>query len=120
MKQTIYQHQFIEAFRNCNRLKTEENNGNFTIEGLRALFEYIEEYEESTGEEIELDVIGLCSDLGEYNNWKEVIQDYGYLLEREDYDSEQEYKEALLNELQDHTTVIIIDEEDGHFIVGVF
>jgi len=32
---------------------------NFSYEGLEILFEYLEELEESTGEEIELDVIAL-------------------------------------------------------------
>jgi hypothetical protein len=34
----------------------------FSYKGLNALFEYLEEYEESTGEEIDFDVIALCYD----------------------------------------------------------
>lgn len=120
MKQTINGHDFINAFRNYGRLTTEETTGNFTIDGLRALFDYLEEYEESTGEELQLDVVSLCCDFSEYANYEELIQDYGYRLEREDYDNEEEYREALISELEDNTTVLAIDEGEGHFIVGLF
>lgn len=51
---------FTDAFRAYDR------QDQFTYDGLRALFDYLEEYEESTGEEIELDVIALCCDYNEY------------------------------------------------------
>ena len=38
---------------------------NFTDEGLIVLWDYLEEYEQSSGEELELDVIGLCCDYNE-------------------------------------------------------
>tara|TARA_R110000751_G_scaffold191952_1_gene297546 strand:+ start:165 stop:446 length:282 start_codon:yes stop_codon:yes gene_type:complete len=50
---------------------------NFSYDGLKALFEYLEEYEEGTGEEIELDVIALCCEYAEYDSLKEYNDDYG-------------------------------------------
>jgi len=55
MKQTITEHQFIEAF---NKTRPE----NFDYEGLGILFNYFEQYEQDTGEELELDVIAICCD----------------------------------------------------------
>lgn len=56
MKKTVYEDDFLREFRDCNR------EDNFTFEGLRTLFDYLEQYEEDTGEEIELDVISFCGD----------------------------------------------------------
>ena len=91
MKQTITEYSFIEAFKNSHRLD------NFTIDGLRALFNYIEQYEEDCDTEIELDVIALCCEFTEYENLAELQQNYS------DIES--------IDELQDNTTVIMIDDE---------
>ena len=40
---------------------------NFSCKGLRALFDYLEAWEEDSGEPIELDVIGLCGEFSEYD-----------------------------------------------------
>ena len=56
MKQTVNFSAFVDAFRAYGRYDQ------FGYEGLRVLFDYLEEYEESSGEELELDVIALCCD----------------------------------------------------------
>ena len=72
MKQTIDESLFIQAFENYNRVD------NFGYPGLRALFEYLEDCEhESGGEEIELDVIGLCCEFSQYDTIKEALDEYG-------------------------------------------
>ena len=59
MKQTVNEFMFMEAFKDMNRMD------NFTPEALRALFAFLEEMEEDTGEESELDVIALCCDISQ-------------------------------------------------------
>ena len=59
MKTTINEYQFRQEFINYGR----ENN--FSYEGLTALFEYFEDYENDTGQEIELDVIAICCEYTE-------------------------------------------------------
>ena len=71
MKKSISKYEFIEEFKNMNR---EEN---FSYEGRLALFDYLEEYEEATGEEIELDIIALCCEYTEYENLEEFNDNYG-------------------------------------------
>ena len=66
MKQTIDIYDFRAAFA----------GGQFTYEGLSALFDWLTEYEESTGEEIELDVVGLCCEFTEYDSLEELQQSY--------------------------------------------
>ena len=59
MKQTINEWQFRDAFRDCGR------GEQFSYEGLGLLYEWFEEYEESSGQEMELDVIAICCDFSE-------------------------------------------------------
>lgn len=99
MKQTINKYEFSDAFVKMGR----ENN--FTYEGRDALFNYLEEYEEATGEEQELDVIGLCCDFTEYENLEEFNKNYGMDCE-------------TIEEIEQYTTVINIDDES--FIIQDF
>lgn len=58
----------------------------FSHEGLEALFEHLEQIEDVTGENIELDVVALCIDYTEYNSIDDILQDYGYDTIEEVYD----------------------------------
>lgn len=58
MIQTINLHQFREAFRLHERT-------NFSYEGLEVLFNHLEQWENDTGEQWVLDVIGLCCEFSE-------------------------------------------------------
>jgi len=69
-----------------------------------ALFEYLEQYEEDTGEQIELDIIAIDSDFVEYENLEAFHKDY----DKEDYPD--------LETLSDHTQVIEIPNTDGFII----
>lgn len=71
MKQTVNVYDFRDAFQACNRAD------NFSYEGLTALFDYLEQYEEGTGEEYELDVIALCCDFTEWDSLEEFNEYYG-------------------------------------------
>jgi hypothetical protein len=72
MKQSINFNQFHDAFRDHNRLD------NFTYDGLKALFEWIEELDDSCGTDTELDVIALCCEFSEYDSALDCIKDTGY------------------------------------------
>lgn len=49
---------------------------NFSDNGIKALWNMLEEYEDSTGEEIEFDPIALCCEYSEYDNMEEFHDDY--------------------------------------------
>ena len=95
MKQSVNMYDFERAFKNFER-------DNFSYDGLKALFEYLEEYEDSTGEEVELDVIALCCEYAEYDSLSEYNDDYGT-------------KYSEIDAIQDDTTLIKID--DNSFII---
>lgn len=92
MKQTINFNQFCDAF-------SDTYKNNFTYEGKKALFEHLEDYEENTGEEVELDIVALCCDYTEYDNLKDLQASYPNI--------------ENIEELQDNTQYIPIYNIDG-------
>lgn len=70
MIQSITFCQFCDAFRDAGRAD------NFTYEGKKVLFEYLEMLEDDCDTSIELDVIALCCDFSEYDE-EELQNDYG-------------------------------------------
>ena len=69
MKQTINFSQFYDAFQ---AIRPE----NFSHEGLHALYDWLEDYADDTGEDYELDVIALCCDFTEYESLEELKESY--------------------------------------------
>ena len=92
MKQTVTFYTFKEAFQ-------EKRPQNFTFDGLWELWQYLAEYEESTGEEIELDVIGLCCEYSE-ETWQTIASAYDIdLSDKEEADDKYDaVKDYLENE----------------------
>ena len=103
MKQTVNVYDFERAFVDMDRAD------NFSYEGKKALFEYLEQYEEDTGEEIELDVIGLCCDYSEFDTALEAAREYGY-----EPDNDPEALEYLSNELLTLTMTLEEAESCAH------
>ena len=98
MYKTINSFDFIKAFEDYGR----ENR--FSREALFALFDYFEELEQDIGEDMELDVIGICCDYTEYESLEAFNEDRG-----------AEY--ATIEDLEDETQVI---QFDGGIIVQNF
>jgi 5'-deoxynucleotidase YfbR-like HD superfamily hydrolase len=98
MKTTVSQSDFLNAFQN---IRPE----NFSHAGLSALFNYLEEYETETGQEIELDVIAICCEYSEYENLAAFQEAYS-----EDYET--------IADIEQETTVIRFGIES--FIIQSF
>ncbi len=96
MIQTISEWDFARAFEQVRP-------DNFSRAGLSALYDYLEQYEEDTDEQIELDVIALCCDYAEYESLEKFQEDYS-----EDYES--------IEDIERETTVITVDD-DGFIIL---
>jgi hypothetical protein len=99
MKQTVNFTIFCDRFEACGR------GDQFSYDGLQALYNYLTDIEDETGEEFELDVIGLCCEYMEYKNLAEFKVDYG-----------DEYE--TIEDIEQETTVILVDDES--FIIQVF
>ena len=104
MIQTINEYQFADAFKSIRP-------DNFSYEGLKALYDYLEQYEDDTGDQIELDVIAICCDYTEYENLKEFKNDYG----KEFSNIDKRFKYSI----EDNTTLIPIEGTDGFIIQAV-
>lgn len=111
---TVSLYDFRESFRTYNRME------NFTYEGLEVLFDYLESYEDDTGEKIELDVIALCCDYTE-DTPENIASNYPIDLndaDIEDEDYADQCKAIILDYLNDKTTVV--GETDNTIIYQVF
>ena len=83
---TLTEHDFLEL-----TMKFSEHKDNFSYEGKKALFQYLQEYEESTDNQIEFDYIDLCCQYSEYETEQDLLQ---------------EYQSSSLDNLRDNTEII--------------
>ena len=98
MKQTINLHDFRNAFYRMGR------KDQFSYEGLEILFAALEEMEQETGEEIELDVIASCCGYAE-STIDELISDYYIDISECDPDDEEAIKEIVMEYMRQNTIV---------------
>jgi hypothetical protein len=101
MIQTINLYDFRDAFKRYGR------GEQFSYEGLELIFDYIEEYEDSTGEQVELDVVALCCEWAE-DTPENIAAAY-------DIDLEGKEGAAALMHVYDY----LIDGIDGTQVAGV-
>lgn len=108
MYKTINFSQFCDSF-------SEDRKNQFSYNGKKALFEYLEQYEEETGEELELDIIALCCGYTEYETAIECANNYfDFALSDVDILTAEEAEEEALEYLKNRTQVI--EFEDGIII----
>lgn len=79
---------------------------NFTYEGKRALYDYLEALSEDIGEDIELDTIALCCEYSEYTSAIDCIKECQYL---EDKEAEEMTEDEAIEWLEYRTQVIKFD-----------
>ena len=92
--QTMTKSSFIDAFTHSSR------KDQFSYEALEAIFEYLEEYSDSTSEPVELDIVGVCCDWSE-EGWEGIAKDY--IIDLSDCESEQDKIEAVMQYLWDNS-----------------
>ena len=109
MKQSVNFNDFIDAFKRFARYD------NFGYSALRVIFDYLEEYEDSCGVEVELDVIAICCDYSA-EHYTDIASNYSIDLEGME---EDEAKDAVIVYIQDNTTFLGLTD-DGHLVYQVF
>lgn len=107
--QTISFSQFCDAFRDMDR------QNQFSYAGKRELYLYLDEYSESTGSSVELDVIALCCGYAE-DSYETIAENYSIDVS----DTEQGYdiKDIVRDYLEENT--IIVGEVPGGFVYAQF
>lgn len=95
MKQTVHFEDFHNAFKSSRP-------NQFSYAGLISLYDYLIEYENDAGEELNLDVIALCCDYTEYKNFQEVKNNYL------NYETPEQLRES--------TEVISVENTEGYIV----
>lgn len=90
-------HQQITFSMFCDEFRSHDKNEQFTYQGKRHLFDYLEQYEEDCDTPYELDILELCCEYSE--------DDLASVLERYDLSS--------LKALEDFAHVIKYDNKTG-------
>ncbi len=125
MKQTMTTHDIADALSN-------DENANWSRAGAFALAEYLEELEESTGEEMEFDRVAIRCDFSEYKSLLDFADEYFGGDNRQAADAlgleiamsgdefeedEEEIENAVRDYIENNGTLI---EFDGGIIVSSF
>lgn len=105
--QELNESYFIERFREMGR------GDQFTRDALEALYAYYTDLSEDLGEDIKLDVIGICCDWYE-STVAEVVAEYAIEVDLEGCESEEDIeeakREAVIAFLQGETSCIDVGE----------
>ena len=99
MYQTVTFEDFRDAFRAYDRMP------NFTYDGARILFDYLEALEDDIGEKIELDVIALCCEYAE-DMPLDIAEYYGLYDKIEKLDCDGDIHKAIVTCLEDEDVYI--------------
>jgi len=108
MKTTVDFQDFSHSF---ERIRPD----NFSRQGLGVLWDYLEEYEEGTGQELELDVIALCCDFSE-DSTENIAAAYD--IDLTDCEDEDEQHETVKEYLEDQGA--FVGEVSGGFVYRDF
>jgi hypothetical protein len=92
-----------------------DNNANWSNAGARALAEYLEEMEEETGEEMELDVVAIRCDFSEFASLANWADEYGFSIDEDE--DEEAAEESIREYIKDRGELV---EFDGGIIVSSF
>ena len=91
----------------------------FSYAGAEALVNRIEDYEDDSGIEFELDPVALSTQFTEYSA-EELIDEYGYLVDIDAEESTGYIADRIADVLRDDSEVIQLDEEPYTYIIGGF
>lgn len=91
MIQTITVSDFRDAFKRCGR------GNQFSYEALGLIFDYIEDYEQDSGEQVELDVIAICCEWSE-DSPENIADQYGI-----EVDDPEDLEQEVIEHFEYHT-----------------
>jgi hypothetical protein len=103
--QTVNVYKFREEF------YMEGRKGSFTYEGMKVLFDWLEELSETTVEPIELDVVSLCGEYAE-DSLEEIALKYGL-------NTKEKNLREYIREYLEEETIVCGDTREG-FVYGQF
>ena len=111
MKTSVNFSQFCDAFRAADR------NENFSYDAKRALYDFLEEVADDTGEEYELDVIALCCEFAE-SDVEELIAEYN--IDVSDAEGDEDEQAEIVEEYLNDNTMLAGKLKSGSFVYAQF
>ena len=87
----------------CDAFTKHDRQNQFSYDGKKALFNYLEELSEGIGESLELDIVALCCDYEE-EDWETIAEQHS--IDLTDCEDEEEKEKAVEDYLNDRTTVV--------------
>ena len=110
--QTFSKSSFMEEFKQSSR------KDQFSYDALGAIFDYLEEYSDSTGEPVEFDMVAICCEWSEAH-WSDIVRDYSIdLNDFADDEDDDNRIEAVYQTISEQTTAIDLGE--GTFVFVQF
>ena len=99
--QTVDFHTFHNAFMRAGR------EAQYSYQGLRGLFDHLEQLADDTGVDVDLDVVAICCYYTE-ETLKGAAKNYG--IDISECEDDDEIRETVLDYLQDNTMVAWSDD----------
>lgn len=96
--------QFRDEFHRCGR------GNQFSYEGLGILFDYLDDM----GEDVELDVIGLCCEYAE-DSWDQITTNYSFDIDSLEGLDEDE-KIEVVREYLENNTILLGQTKENSFV----
>ena len=98
----VTKHSFIDAFKLSSR------KDQFSYDALGVIFEYLDEYSQDSGENVELDIVAICCEYAE-SSLSALASDYD--IDLEGLEGEDRI-EAIVNYMEQNTSVLgMVDDE---------
>lgn len=113
MKKTVNFYDFQHEFYRCGR------GEQFSYQGLHTLYDYLIQYEDDTGEELELDVIALCCEYAEMT-MQEIFDAYPEVLDLIDMDRPRESTYSIVVDYLNDNGSYCGDTSQGTFVFQQF
>lgn len=106
MKTTVSVYDFRDAFQRAGRADQ------FSYDALGLIFEYLEEEENDSGVEYELDVVEICCEFLEQSP-AAIASDYS--IEIDENENDDEIKQQILDYIYEKT-LVLGETDDGKFV----
>jgi len=101
---------FVDCF-------NQHNINKFSSEAYKKMFDYYEEKSKRVGKHVRLDVITICCQWSEYDNYQQVIQDNNLKINLDGLD-EKEKVNQVMNLLKGKTIAYLLD--NNHILIRTF
>lgn len=114
--QTVNFSMFCDMFTRMGR------QDQFSYEAKQAIFNHIESLSEDTGEDFQMDVVGICCEYSE-DTAEDINESYSIGIEREEDELEEDFTARINSEVEEYLeqhTQVVHNDNNGTFVYAQF